>query len=164
MALSSSSSVSPSRKLHHLGAGPSDGTKNACTLTLQFLATTNRFHPDIRMRHIDVPSGMAPAKGASTRELQEIMSKRYTVMAGVLACAAGWCAEGRACMRGASIPSMSSPESFQCSTSLMPGSCGCRLVKISPEAASHTFTICLSALITFLPDPPARATACHLVK
>ena len=48
------------------------------------------------------------------------------------------------------------PESFQCSTSLMPGSCGCRLVMFWAVLASQMLTICLSALMTFRLDPPAH--------
>lgn len=62
-------------------------------------------------------------------------------------------------MRGESMPSIMSPESGQTSTSLMPGSEGCTLVKPSPEDASHTRTMCLSALITLRPDSPAERPA-----
>lgn len=58
---------------------------------------------------------------------------------------------------GASMPSMSSPEPGQCSTSLIPGSAGWMLVKAAPVLASHTRTTCLSALTTLRPAPPAQS-------
>ena len=62
----------------------------------------------------------------------------------------------RAWILGESRPSMMRPESFQCSTSLMPGSCGCRLVMFWAVLASQMLTMCLSALMTFRLDPPAH--------
>ena len=74
---------------------------------------------------------------------------------------AGPCIQGHAWILGASRPSMMRPESFHCSTSLMPGSCGCRLVTFWAVLASQMLTMCLSALITFKPEPPAHARSCQ---
>ena len=63
----------------------------------------------------------------------------------------------RTSILGWSMPSMSSPEPGQCSTSLMPGSCGWMLVNAVPEVASHTRTTCRSALSTLRPPPPGPA-------
>ena len=63
---------------------------------------------------------------------------------------------GRAWILGVSSPSMMRPESFQCSTSLIPGSCGCRLVMFCAVLASQMLTMCLSALMIFRLDPPAH--------
>lgn len=63
---------------------------------------------------------------------------------------------GHAWILGESSPSMMRPESFQCSISLIPGSCGCRLVMFCAVLASQMLTMCLSALITFRLDPPAQ--------
>lgn len=87
MALSSSSSVRPSRKLHHLGAGPSDGTKNACNTNASYIRTTERFHPEICVILKSCEGWLG--EGARTREIQVIMCKQNTIMAGVSACAAG---------------------------------------------------------------------------